>query len=267
MEDIWKNFDQIFILTDDYAKLPKIKKNFKKFGIKNANVVKYENVTEIEDEIEDEIKTINLRDRINMINEVNNQICNKRCQHQKSKMIDIIKMSHQEKYNNILILKDDCKFRDSFNYINLLKAINWMSLHDWDIFYLGYGQWPMMMSFFVGSSIVKLLKPSGTFAYSISKNGLYKLNMMLKHGDIQFNNNINLDKLYGNSKIKKFGIFPTICYGNESDSLEKLNRQFNMHIELKKINEISEYVSLGVPFLIGIIICLCYYMFYKKYIA
>ena len=61
----------------------KLKKNFKKFGIKNANVVKNENVTEIEDEIEDEIKTINLRDRINMINEVNNQICNKRCQHQK----------------------------------------------------------------------------------------------------------------------------------------------------------------------------------------
>ena len=34
MEDIWKNFDQIFILTDDYAKLPKIKKILKSLELR-----------------------------------------------------------------------------------------------------------------------------------------------------------------------------------------------------------------------------------------
>ena len=267
MEVLWKYFDKIYILTDNKNEINQIEKNLKYVGIKKYDVVKFESKENVEKKIDKAVikkKIFDISSRINIIEMVNKKICNKRCKYQKNKVIEIIKKAYNEKYNNILILKGDCRFKN-YNYIKYLKTITWLSQHEWDIFYFGYGQWPLMMSFFVNNTILKLLNPKGTYAYSLSKSGIYKLNKILSYNNIEHNELYDLNKLYNNKHLKKYGVFPCIAYGKESDTLDKIYEEYNIKFKLKTINCVSEYVSVSTPFLILlIIIMICWVINNKK---
>jgi len=264
MDLVWNYFDKIYVLTDDLEKLEGIKNNLEYVGMTKYEIVEFENVKEVEDDIDKAIVEDNIYDirtRMGIINMVSNQICNKRCQHQKSKMIEIIQESYEKGYENILILRDDCRFNITANYHKLLKMVDWMGKHEWDIFYLGYGQWPMMLSFLVTDSVLKLCSPRGTYAYSLSKTAIYKLNMMLNYNDFEYNEKYGLNKIYNDNRFSKYGIFPTVCYGSDSESLDKIYEKYNVLLDLKTVNRASEYISVIVPFIVCLMVCVIVYWY------
>ena len=77
---------------------------------------------------------------------------------------------------------------------------------------------PKLLSWFVTPEIVKLTSPLCLHGYCLSRQGMEKVVKMSRYYKIAPQ---HIDKLYGQKKWKKYGIFPAICFQSEDPALYK----------------------------------------------
>jgi hypothetical protein len=93
--------------------------------------------------------------------------------------IKVIKDAYEKGLNNILIFEDDIIPTISYSVENILCGINFMTTHDWDIFYYGYfpineGYANIFQADVVHPNIIKY-RPNATHAYCINRSGMKKI--------------------------------------------------------------------------------------------
>ena len=80
-------------------------------------------------------------------------------------MFSLVQKGYDANHNSIIIFEDDARFLTTFHQNKLNKVVKWLATHELDIFYLGYCQWPKLVSWVVTSDIVKLSSPLTTHGY------------------------------------------------------------------------------------------------------
>ena len=159
---------------------------------------------------------INAGDKnINLYDILNHKKCNSTCQNIMNNHLAIIREAYDNGLDNILILEDDITFKK----YDMKPLFNWMKKNDWDVFFLGYCQWPYLISYRVNDTILQLTSPMGTFSYALSRTGMKKI---LDFSNSSLDNAKHIDKLIGNDiPLTKFGVYPSICFQKEGPALFK----------------------------------------------
>jgi len=167
--------------------------------------------------------------------------------------IKIIQEAYNNNYDTILILEEDARIVDTKN-INMENINKWLSNNEWDIFYFGYCNWPILCSFFITSNIVKISSPLLTHAYMLSKRGMEKILNYTENGNKNMNQHI--DKLYLNiSNAQKYGIFPMIAFQNKNAALfTKALDKININLSMNTACKISQYISIIIPIVLIILL-------------
>lgn len=164
--------------------------------------------------------------------------------------IEMIKTAYLAGHETVLFMEEDARIEDTppkkTNDINL-----WLqNSNRWDIFYLGYCNWPMFCSFFVTSSVVKLWSPLNAHSYILSKRGMEKILNYTEYG--RKNMDIHVDKMY--SKIPnfyKYGAFPMFSFQNKDPALFlKACDKLNINISMRTSSILIQYVSLLLPLVV-----------------
>jgi len=177
--------------------------------------------------------------------------------------ISIIKKYYQdESIENILILEDDAEF-PNWDQHKWNRVEYWLkeNPNEWDIFYLGYCNWPYLWSTFKTSSIVKLSSPLTAHAYILNRSGMYKiLKTIEKNPDT---NKLHIDKLYTKIKrFKKLGIFPMVSFQEKCPGLYlKACDKMGVRVLFSTCSKWNQWISIILPFIILFLIY--YFIFYK----
>ena len=75
----------------------------------------------------------------------------------------------------------------------------------------------------------------------------------------------HIDKLYGEKKWKKYGIFPAICFQKDPPALyKKAIKKCPIDIQFKSMSRFTEYSSVLLPFIIAIVILFIIIHFFSK---
>jgi len=161
------------------------------------------------------------------------------------KMIESVKDK-----KNVLFLEEDSIFNDNFE-IYWKNICNYYKYKiDYDIFYLGYCNWPILLSFFITKNIIKPYSPLLAHAYILSNSGIQKvLNYAEK------NSSIHIDKMF--TKIPNFNKFasnPILTYQNKNPALmTKALDYLNISISNTNFLNSFHYISIIMSFIITFI--------------
>lgn len=191
---------------------------------------------------------------------LNFNICNPVSENIFQNHVKILRHMREKKYSSIMVLEDDATFpkwcEKKWNRVQ-----SWLMNHkQWDICYLGYCQWPKMISTFVSSDIVKLSTPLTTHAYIISNSGMQKfLNYYESHPNLE--KTIHIDKaLHQTPKMQKYGVFPMISFQKTCPALYvKACDQMNVRVYFSTCCKVNEIISVLLPFLFILILVLISY--------
>ena len=76
----------------------------------------------------------------------------------------------------------------------------------------------------------------------------------------------HIDKLYGQKKWQKYGIFPAICFQSEDPALyKKVLEKLPVNVKFKALSRFTEYGSLSLPFVVLIaLLIIIVHTFFKK---
>ena len=178
--------------------------------------------------------------------------------------VDIYKKSKQMDYERVMILEDDAIFtsyknQNQLNFLNSYIRNN----ENYDIFYLGYVNWPILWSSFSNPFVIKPFSPLTAHAYIINRNGIQKiLEMIQTNPELQ---SIHIDKLLATSKtIKKKAAFPMISFQEKDPSLYlKACDKIGIYIDFIKFSRINENISIYLPILFY---CFLFLIFTKNII-
>ena len=247
----WTLFKEICVICISSSNFFKIKENLNKVGIYNFKYFIF-NTPE---------KVINNGPKdISFYNIISQNYCDETCKNIYNNHIYLIDKYHSK--GNILIFEDDIEF-SKFNNKKLEASYNFIKNNNWDIFFYGYIQYPILFSYFRNRNIVKLVNPLGMQGYCLSKQGMKKV--------LDFSKKINkkypIDYLYNQiPKFKKFGVFPSIAFQSKSRGLyrtfQNKVKPFR-YIEFNRISVFSEYVSLLMPILLILITLMSMYIMKK----
>jgi hypothetical protein len=164
--------------------------------------------------------------------------------------IEMIKDAIMNNYKNVLFMEEDGRLEEG-NPKKMEHVNHWLTYcPKWDIFYLGYCHWPILLSFFITTSIVKLSSPLCTHAYILNRRGMEKVLNYTEYG--KKNMNMHIDKIYSTlPNFFKYGIFPMISFQNKDPALfTKTFDKVNMKISMKTVFRILEYSSIILPIII-----------------
>ena len=249
----WNYYDEICVISIKNSDFKQIQKNLSKVGINKFKFFIFNTPKKI----------INTGPKEMSFSEILIQdYCDGTCQNIINNHIYIIKKYHREKKKNILILEDDIDFINVKN--NVLQAkVNFLKNNNWDIFFLGYIQYPILMSFLIRKNIVKLTNPLGLQAYCLSRKGMKKiLDFFSKTLDKQYP--AQIDFIYNKiPNFSKYGICPSIAYQSRSPGIYKTFQEKCIpfkYILFNKLSYLFEFIGLFVPILIIIIL----YMIFKS---
>ena len=184
--------------------------------------------------------------------------------------VEIIKQCFYNPYiHNVLILEDDACF-PNWDQKKWNKTEHWLKKNSekWDIFFLGYCNWPSMWSIFKTRNIVKLSSPLTAHAYILNKNGMFKiLKTLEKNPQCK---NMHIDKLFSKiPRFNKYGSFPMVSFQEKCPGLYlKACDKLGVRILFSSCCKWNEWVSVIVPifvyFLVSFILCYSLLKYYKK---
>lgn len=168
--------------------------------------------------------------------------------------INMIKHAYSNNYNRVLFLEEDACFVDISD--NKKKKVNdWLDMNQtWDIFYLGYCNWPCVWSFYISSNIVKLTNPLLAHAFILNKRGMEKVLNYTENGNK--NMNYHFDKIIGNNikSFYRYGMFPMCSFQDKNPALlQKALDSLNINMSCKTLCKINEILSLIIPILVILI--------------
>ena len=201
MSDIWNFFDVKYVLSTPNSKRKNdLKENFKLAGLNDYEILdftpskQYINNGKNNNSGEGGEENLSLK----MIQK--HKICDDTCMNIANNMFTMTKKAYDLGANNMIIFEDDARFKIPINLRKLRRVVKWLATHEWDIFYLGYCQWPYPVSFFTTKDIVKLTSPLCLHSYCLSRSGMKKVIEESKFYN-QFPQHI--DKLYSKKSWKK----------------------------------------------------------------
>lgn len=179
--------------------------------------------------------------------------------------VDIYRKSKEMKYRRVLILEDDAIFRGEKNKYQV-DFINSYIQNDknYDVFYLGYVNWPILWTSFVHPFIVKPFCPLTAHAYVINQKGIDKiLNLLEQNPSLK---NYHIDKLLANQpSIEKKAAFPMISFQEKDPSLYlKACDKIGIYIDFIKFSRINENISIYIPILLYFLFILFLIKILKK---
>jgi len=258
----WKFFDAKYVLSTPGSKRQEsLKENFRLVGIKDYEIVEFKPTKKY------------TKDRLNnseggggqidqsLLSICKHDICDDTCQNIAKNMFTLIKKGYDAGHNNIIIFEDDARFSLPFKVKRFNKVVDWLDKNNWDIFYLGYCQWPILVSWIVTQHIVKLTRPYAAHAYCLSRQGMEKILEVSKYYDKLPQ---HIDKIYGKKNWNKYGIFPAICFQSEDPALfKKAVEKLPIKLRFKSLSRFTEYSSVIIPILIILIIV--YFLIYNFY--
>ena len=172
----------------------------------------------------------------------------------------LIKKAYENNYNNILILEDDAVFKTPLNYRKLERVFKWMKdKNDWDIFYFGYCQWPLLISYFVNTDIVRVMMPQAIHCYCLSRRGMKKIIYKFENHYKNESADIFFAKDFS---LKKYAIYPQINFQSVDPKFYKAAvEKLGITISFEKMSKISENLSLVIPV---ILVLVCLWLIYRK---
>ena len=246
----WNYYDEICVISIKKSDFKQIQKNLSNVGINKFKFFIFNTPKKIN----------NTGPKDMSFSEILIQdYCDGTCQNIINNHIYIIKKYYREKKKNILILEDDIDFINVKNHV-LQAMVNFLKNNNWDIFFLGYIQYPILMSFLIRKNIVKLTNPLGLQAYCLSRKGMKKILDFYKTLDKPYPIDLIYNKI---PNFSKHGIFPSIAYQSRSPGMYKTFQKkctpFK-YISFNKLSYLSEFIGIFVPILIIIIL----YMIFKK---
>lgn len=180
--------------------------------------------------------------------------------------IAIIKRAWEdERVDTILVLEDDAMFPD-WNQERWNKVWYWLTENKekWDIFYLGYCNWPKLWSVFVTSSIIKVKSPLTAHGYILNRNGMYKILKTLERNP--HCSRMHIDKFFIKiPRFEKLSIFPMVCFQEKCPGLYlKACDKVNVRILFSTCCKWNERISIVVPFLTLMIIFYIIMILFQK---
>lgn len=253
MSNIWNFFDAKYVLsTPKSMRKDRLIANFNAVGLIDFEIVDFEPSKKYNKNSKNDSTGIGGKQNQTLLSTAQHNVCDETCRNIANNMFTLAQKGYDSGCERIIIFEDDARFSIPFPTKKLTKAIKWLATHEWDIFYLGYCQWPKLVSWVVTSSVVKLTSPLCLHGYCLSRSGMEKVLKMKKYYNISPQ---HVDKLYGQKDWKKYGIFPAICFQEEAPALyKKAIEKFPVDIQFKSMSRFTEYSSVLLPFIIIIIV-------------
>lgn len=184
--------------------------------------------------------------------------------------VEIIKQCfYNPTINNVLILEDDACFPD-WNQQKWNETECWLKQNPnkWDIFFMGYCNWPSMWSILTTKNIVKLSSPLTAHAYILNKNGMFKILKTIEKNPQC--HKMHIDKLFTKiPKFNKYGSFPMVSFQEKCPGLYlKACDKLGIRVLFSSCCKWNEWVSVLFPIVIFFLVSLllCYYLlkYFKK---
>jgi hypothetical protein len=262
MKNVWDFFDAKYVLSTPQSKRKEsLIKNFTAVGLTDFEIIDFNPSKRYTQSGKNDASD---QKNQSILSIMSHDSCDDTCKSIAKNMFQLAKKGYDEGHERIIIFEDDARFKLPFSYKKMSKAIKWLNSHDWDIFYLGYCQWPMLVSWIVTSSVVKLTSPLCLHGYCLSRTGMEKVMKIHQYYDIR---PLHLDKIYGEFKWKKYGIFPAICFQSEAPALyNKAVKQLPFRVHFDSLSKFSEYSSIASPFIIMMVILIIMIMFFRNVI-
>lgn len=180
--------------------------------------------------------------------------------------LKIIETSLQSNVQNVMILEDDAIF-PKWNESKWKRMESWLekNKNTWDIFFLGYCQWPYMFSFMVHRNIVKLTSPLTAHAYILNRNGMEKILQAMQVEPKRHNQHV--DKIFASiPHFNKYGAFPMICFQEKCPGLYlKACDKLGQRILFSTWCKWNEWISLLIPILLFLIFSIVVYVISIRY--
>lgn len=253
MNNIWDFFDAKYVLsTPKSTRKQRLIANFNSVGLTDFEIVDFEPSIKYKKNSRNDSTGSGGKQNQTLLSTVQHNVCDETCRNIANNMFTLAKKGYDAGCERIIIFEDDARFSIPFPAKKLTKAVKWLATHEWDIFYLGYCQWPKLVSWMVTSSVVKLTSPLCLHGYCLSRAGMEKVIQMQHYYNISPQ---HVDKLYGEKNWRKYGIFPAICFQEEAPALyKKAIEKFPVDIQFKSMSRFTEYSSVLLPFIIVIIV-------------
>ena len=253
LQNLWNLFGAKYVLSTPNSKRKEsLRKNFLAVGLDSFEIVDFEPSGQYNKFNRNDSNGLLGIQNQSLISTMKHDVCDETCRNIAENMFTLAKKGYDAGHQSIVIFEDDARFEIPFKTERFQRTLNWMANHEWDIFYLGYCQWPMLLSWFVTPEVVKLTSPMCLHGYCLSRSGMEKVMKMSQYYNIQPQ---HIDKIYAEKDWKKYGIFPAICFQSEDPALfKKAIEKLPIDMDFKSLSRISEYSSVSIPIISIIII-------------
>lgn len=159
----------------------------------------------------------------------------------------MIRDAHSKGLENVLFLEDDALFTP-LSAEKEARIQHWMTLNSrkWDIFFMGYCPWPVLMTLMVTRDVVRVLTPVCAHAYVLNRRGMEKMLMFLEdpaHQQHHFDKVFNLIP-----RFSKYAAFPMISFQETGPALyTKAVDQLGFNIPFTTTCRALEWTSVFLP--------------------
>jgi hypothetical protein len=167
---------------------------------------------------------------------------------------------------NVMILEDDAIF-PNWNNKKWNRIETWLQKNNntWDIFFLGYCQWPYLFSFMVHQNIVKLTSPLTAHAYILNRSGMEKIKYAMQMEPQRKNQHI--DKIYASiPHFNKYGAFPMVSFQEKCPGLYlKACDKLGQRVLFSTWCKWNEWLSFMIPIFLFLMFIILVYWISIKY--
>lgn len=173
---------------------------------------------------------------------------------------------YNSKEETILILEEDARF-PKWNQIkwNRIEKFLRENKDSWDIFYLGYCNWPFVSSIMITKDVVKVSSPLTLHAYILNRAGMKKILSTLEKSKMNYHN-MHIDKFFLKiPNFRKYAAFPMISFQEKCPGLYlKACDKMGLRILFSTFCRFNEYISLLIPILFIFSISLIFITLFSK---
>jgi hypothetical protein len=154
----------------------------------------------------------------------------------------MIRWAYENGYNRVLFLEDDAVFETTDESI-IRRLGAWMDTHEWDIFYMGYCPWPIVISVPVAINIVRIISPYTSHSYILNRTGMVKILANPPR------NKIHIDKHFAIiPNLIKMGIYPSICFQSKNPALyDEAVKRLRLPLSFRMMSKTLEITAIMWP--------------------
>jgi len=164
--------------------------------------------------------------------------------------MEIIRNAYDHGKESILILEEDARFPD-WNETKWKNIETWlMSSKSWDIFYLGYCNWPVPWSIKIARHIVRVASPLAAHAYILNRAGMYKIITTLENNKQM--SKLHIDKFFLKVRgLRKYAAYPMISFQETCPGLYlKACDKLRVRILFSTCCKMNQHLSILFPIII-----------------